>query len=44
VLRSVKSKRTAWLASRLRDLDPDELEAIDAAIEPLTHLLAEGES
>ena len=44
VLRSVKSKRTAWLASRLRDLDPDELEAIDAAIEPLAHLLADDES
>jgi DNA-binding MarR family transcriptional regulator len=44
VLRSVKSKRTAWLASRLRDLDPEELEAIDAAIEPLAHLLAEDES
>ena len=44
VLRSVKSKRTAWLASRLRDLDPDELEAIDAAIEPLMRLLSEGES
>lgn len=44
VLRSVKSKRTAWLASRLGDLDPDELEAIDAAIEPLARLLAEGES
>ena len=44
VLRSVKSKRTAWLAARLRDLDPDELEAIDAAIEPLAHLLAEEES
>jgi len=44
VLRSVKSKRTAWLASRLRDLDPDELKAIDAAIEPLTLLLAEDES
>ena len=44
VLRSVKSKRTAWLASRLRDLDPGELEAIDAAIEPLAHLLAEDES
>jgi DNA-binding MarR family transcriptional regulator len=44
VLRSVKSKRTAWLASRLRDLDPDELEAIDAAIEPLAHLLVEDES
>ena len=44
VLRSVKSKRTAWLSARLRDLDPEELEAIDAAIEPLTHLLAEDES
>ena len=39
VLRSVKSKRTAWLADRLRQLDPNELEAIDAAIEPLVHLL-----
>jgi DNA-binding MarR family transcriptional regulator len=39
VLRSVKSRRTAWLADRLRRLDPDELEAIDAAIEPLMHLL-----
>ena len=44
VLRSVKSKRTAWLAARLRDLDPEELEAIDAAIEPLAHLLGEDES
>jgi DNA-binding MarR family transcriptional regulator len=41
VLRSVKSKRTAWLADRLRHLDPEELEAIDAAIEPLAHLLDE---
>lgn len=41
VLRSVKSRRTAWLADRLRHLDPDELEAIDAAIEPLAHLLEE---
>jgi DNA-binding MarR family transcriptional regulator len=39
VLRSVKSKRTAWLAARLGRLEPDELEAIDAAIEPLAHLL-----
>jgi DNA-binding MarR family transcriptional regulator len=43
VLRSVKSKRTAWLADRLRQLDPDELDAIDAAIEPLAHLLDEEE-
>src|SRR5882672_4450082 len=44
VLRSVKSKRTAWLSARLRELNPDELEAIDAAIEPLAHLLEEDES
>jgi DNA-binding MarR family transcriptional regulator len=41
VLRSVKSKRTAWLSARLRELDPDELDAIDAAIEPLADLLSE---
>ena len=41
VLRSVKSRRTAWLAARLRQLGPDELEAVDAAIEPLVHLLEE---
>lgn len=40
VLRSVRSKRTAWLAARLRTLDPDAIAAIDAAIEPLTELLA----
>src|SRR3954454_17677053 len=39
VLRSVKSKRTAWLAPRLRRLEPEQLEALDAAIEPLAHLL-----
>ncbi len=44
VLRSVKSKRTAWLSARLRELGSDELDAIDAAIEPLAHLLAEDES
>src|SRR6266576_5139199 len=27
VLRSVKSRRTAWLAARLRELEPGELEA-----------------
>jgi DNA-binding MarR family transcriptional regulator len=39
VLRSVKSKRTAWLSARLAQLDPEQLEAVDAAIEPLAHLL-----
>jgi DNA-binding MarR family transcriptional regulator len=39
VLRSVKSRRTAWLAARLRTLDDEQLEALDRAIEPLTCLL-----
>jgi DNA-binding MarR family transcriptional regulator len=42
VLRSVKSKRTAWLAARLRNLDPDQVDAIDAAIAPLAELLDVG--
>jgi DNA-binding MarR family transcriptional regulator len=41
VLRSVKSRRTAWLASRLRGLSDDELAAVDAAIEPLQELIDE---
>jgi DNA-binding MarR family transcriptional regulator len=39
VLRSVRSRRNAWLASRLRELEPNELERIEAAIEPLSSLL-----
>ena len=39
VLRSVKSKRTAWLAARLRSLDDDQLEALEGAVEPLTLLI-----
>jgi DNA-binding MarR family transcriptional regulator len=41
VLRSIKSKRTAWLSERLGHLEPEQLEAIDAAIEPLMQLLDE---
>ena len=41
VLRSIRSKRTAWLAARLRTLESHQLDAIDAAIEPLTLLLAQ---
>ena len=41
VLRSVKSKRTAWLAARLRTLDDEQLAALDAAIEPLSLLIEE---
>jgi DNA-binding MarR family transcriptional regulator len=39
VLRSVKSKRTAWLAARLATLDDEQLEALHAAVEPLSLLL-----
>src|SRR5919108_1607759 len=39
VLRSVRSKRTAWLSARLGMLDEDELEAVDRAIDPLMRLL-----
>jgi DNA-binding MarR family transcriptional regulator len=41
VLRSVKSRRTAWLAARLEHLDPEELAAVDAAVEPLLSLIEE---
>jgi DNA-binding MarR family transcriptional regulator len=41
VLRSVKSRRTAWLAARLRHLSSAELAAVDAAIEPLQELIDE---
>jgi DNA-binding MarR family transcriptional regulator len=41
VLRSVRSRRTAWLASRLEHLSPEELDAVDAAVEPLLRLLGE---
>ena len=39
VLASVKRRRTAWLAARLRNLDPEELDAVDAAVAPLLKLL-----
>jgi DNA-binding MarR family transcriptional regulator len=39
VLRKVKSRRTAWLASRLRALPAAELEAVRAALAPLARLL-----
>jgi len=43
VLSSVKRRRTAWLAERLRGLSPEELDAVDAAVEPLLRLLEVGE-
>jgi len=40
-LRRVRSRRTAWLASRLDTLSSDELEAVGAAVAALAHLLAD---
>ena len=39
VLRSVRSRRTIWLAERLKGLSPAELARVEAAIEPLEKLL-----
>jgi DNA-binding MarR family transcriptional regulator len=38
LLRRVRARRTSWLAERLKELEPDELAAIEAAIEPLRRL------
>jgi DNA-binding MarR family transcriptional regulator len=43
-LRRVRSRRTAWLASRLGALSPAELAAVGAALEPLAQLLEPGEA
>jgi DNA-binding MarR family transcriptional regulator len=42
-LRSIRSRRTAWLAARLRELSDEELELLDSALEPLSRLLGEAE-
>ncbi len=39
LLRRVRARRTTWLAERLRELGPDDVAAIEAAIEPLGMLL-----
>ena len=41
VLRSVRRRRTAWLAERLQDLSVAEQLLVAAAIEPLGRLLAD---
>jgi DNA-binding MarR family transcriptional regulator len=43
VLRSVKTRRTAWLADRLRRLEPEDVAAIERALEPLDRLLEAGD-
>ena len=39
LLKRVRARRTTWLADRLRDLDDDDVAAIERAIEPLGELL-----
>ena len=41
LLRRVRSRRTAWLARRLGALDPAQLDAVAAAVEPLSRLVRE---
>src|SRR5229473_7756692 len=43
MLRRVRSRRTAWLATRLSKLDEHERAAVEAAVEPLLRLLHEDE-
>jgi DNA-binding MarR family transcriptional regulator len=38
LLRSVRERRTAWLAEQLEALAPDDLRAIEAAVAPLRRL------
>jgi DNA-binding MarR family transcriptional regulator len=44
VLRSVRKKRTAWLAARLEKLDQAERAAVEQAIAPLEKLLGADEA
>lgn len=41
VRKAVRSLRTAWLAERLERLSPDQLEAVEAALDALASLLEE---
>jgi DNA-binding MarR family transcriptional regulator len=41
VLRSARRRRTAWLADRLRRLEPDEFAAVEAALPALRRLVGE---
>ena len=40
-MRSVRARRTTWLAERLRILEPEELAAVDAAMPALLRLVGE---
>ena len=41
LLRRLRARRTTWLTQRLRDLGPEELESIEAAIPALQRLLGD---
>ena len=42
LLRVVRARRTTWLAERLAELAPEQIEALEHAIAPLEALLAGG--
>ncbi len=42
-LQTLRERRTAWLATRLETLSPEELAAVAAAIDPLQQLVRRGE-
>jgi DNA-binding MarR family transcriptional regulator len=44
LLRRVRARRTTWLAERIEALEPDEVEAIERALEPLHRLLDEDDA
>lgn len=39
VLKNVRARRTSWLAGRLKELEPDDLAAVEGALEALRKLL-----
>jgi DNA-binding MarR family transcriptional regulator len=41
VLKLVRSRRTAWLAARMKELTPEQLTALDGAVDALAALLEE---
>jgi DNA-binding MarR family transcriptional regulator len=41
LLRRVRARRTTWLAARTRSLEPEELEAIEAALPALARLIGD---
>jgi len=41
LLRRIRARRTTWLTERLRELEPTELEAIDAALPALRRLVGD---